>query len=196
MEMENDLIALYDMDGTLFDYEGQLKKDLALLRSPGEKEIDFNFNNNPEYLENRMKLIKSSESWWENLPPIDAIHEFFAITKELGYRNVILTQGPKNNPSAWSGKKKCIDKHFGYDLDITLTRDKGLVYGKVLFDDFPDYILKWLKWRKNGLVIMPGNKSNEGFTHQQVIRYDGKNFEEVENALIYIAGKKNPNHHE
>ncbi|MCR4327183.1 MAG: hypothetical protein NUV46_01215 [Nanoarchaeota archaeon] len=193
---KHDLIALYDMDGTLFDYEGQLKKDLELLRSPEEKEVDFNFNNNPPYIENRIKLIKSSESWWENLPPIYAVHEFFALTKEFGFRNVILTQGPKGNPAAWSGKKKCIEKHFGEEIDITITRDKGLVYGKVLFDDFPDYILKWLKWRKNGVVIMPTNKTNESFKHPQVIRYDGLNGQKVEDILLCMAKGNDLKYHE
>jgi hypothetical protein len=44
---------------------------------------------------------------------------------------MILTQGPRKNPASWAGKKKCIDRHLGQDADITITRDKGLVYGKV-----------------------------------------------------------------
>jgi len=55
---------------------------------------------------------------------------------------MILTQGPKKNPASWSGKKKWIDKNLGQDVDITITRDKGLVYGKVLVDDYPGYIEK------------------------------------------------------
>lgn len=68
-------------------------------------------------------------------------------------------------------------------MDITITRDKGLVYGKVLVDDYPGYIERWLKWRKNGLVIMPASKSNKDFKHEQVIRYDGSNLEEVSLAM-------------
>ena len=53
------------------------------------------------------------------------------------------------------------------------------MYGKVLVDDWPEYISRWLKWRPRGLVIMPASQSNAGFTHPQVIRYDGSNAEQV-----------------
>jgi hypothetical protein len=48
---------------------------------------------------------------------------------------VILTQGPRRNANAWTGKKLWIDRNLGPDTDVTITRDKGLVYGKVLVDD-------------------------------------------------------------
>lgn len=101
----------------------------------------------------------------------------------MGYRVMILTQGPRRNTSAWSGKKRWIDENLGEDTDITITRDKGLVYGKVLVDDYPPYIERWLAWRKNGLVIMPANASNGSYNHRQVIRYDGKNLREVRIAM-------------
>ena len=96
---------------------------------------------------------------------------------------MILTQGPKKNPASWSGKKKWIDKNLGQDVDITITRDKGLVYGKVLVDDYPGYIEKWLQWRERGLVIMPANELNKYFVHPQVIRYDGTNLNEIAIAM-------------
>jgi hypothetical protein len=96
---------------------------------------------------------------------------------------MVLTQGPRRNANAWTGKKLWIDKNLGQDVDITITRDKGLVYGKVLVDDFPEYIERWLEWRPRGLVIMPVNESNINFKHPQVIRYDGFNFIEVAAAM-------------
>ena len=89
-----------------------------------------------------------------------------------------------------SGKKKWIDKNLGEDVDFTITRDKGLVYGKVLVDDYPQYIERWLKWRERGLVIMPANESNKYFNHQQVIRYDGTNLEEVSKAMERVKLKQ------
>src|SRR6056297_3590257 len=133
--MKEDLIALFDMDGTLFDYEGSLKKEMEKLRSPEEKDFSLYDKSKPEYLKNRINLITSSESFWENIPKFKFGWDVLEIAKNLDYRIMILTQGPRKNPLAWSGKKKCIDKHFGEDFDITLTRDKGLVYGKVLVDD-------------------------------------------------------------
>ena len=51
--------------------------------------------------------------------------------------------------------------------------------------NFIPYTESWLKHRKRGLVIMPANKSNEGYNHSNVIRYDGSksNLAEVEKAM-------------
>lgn len=186
--MIHSLIALYDMDGTLFDYETKLKEDLEKIAYPNEPKIKLS-KDNPDYLQNRINLITSQESWWENLPRFKLGWDVFEITKELGYSHTILTQGPRSKPLAWSGKKKCIAKHLGEDFDIMITRNKGLVYGKVLVDDFPPYIENWLKWRKNGQVIMPANEFNEYFKHPQVIRYDGTNLKEVRFALEEMKRK-------
>ena len=69
------------------------------------------------------------------------------------------------------------------DQRITITQDKGLVYGKVLVDDYPVYVVRWLEWRPRGLVIMPANPSNVRFTHPNVIRYDSTNIDEVKAAI-------------
>ncbi|MFO7980934.1 MAG: hypothetical protein R6V00_08900 [Candidatus Aminicenantes bacterium] len=181
--MKNDLIALFDMDGTLFDYAGSLKKKLKKIKSPQEPEVSFSFEDNPRYLQNRIDLITESESFWSDMPKLQLGWDIFQIAEELEYHIHILTQGPRSNPAAWSGKKKCIDKHFGEDFSITLTRDKGLVYGTVLVENYPKYIERWLNWRKRGLVIMPANEFNKSFRHPQVIRYDGSNLEEVGDAM-------------
>ena len=71
-----------------------------------------------------------------------------------------------------------------------MTEDKGLVYGKVLFDDWPEYITSWLEYRPRGLVIMPNHPHNQGFKHPNVIRYIGSNWEEVRTALIKVRDRK------
>jgi 5'-nucleotidase len=103
---------------------------------------------------------------------------------------MILTQGPKRNPESWAGKKKWIDKHLGRDTDITITRDKGLVYGKVLVDDSLEYAERWLNWRERGLVIMPSNESNKNYIHPQVIRYDGTNSGRISEAMKRARDRK------
>lgn len=99
---------------------------------------------------------------------------------------MILTQGPRKNPASWSGKKRWIDKNLGENVDITITRDKGLVYGKIFVDDYPGYLKRWLEWRPRGLAIMPVNKENKDFKHPNVISYDGTNLEEVKKAMQLI----------
>lgn len=168
-----ELIALFDSDGTLFDYDTAMLQRLQNLQSPGEKLLAAvpRGDDVPSYLRARMNLISASKEWWSKIPPLDFGFNVLHACEQMGFRCIILTQGPKRNPEAWAGKKMLIDKHLGKDFDITITRDKSLVYGKVLVDDYPPYIEAWLKWRPRGLVIMPGNESNKDFTHPQVIRY-------------------------
>ena len=176
-------IALFDMDGTLCDYEDGLIKGLNEIKSPGEPLLDYVMHKNmPDYLKKRRALILSKEEWWENLPKFKLGFDVWDIAEELGYRRMILTQAPKKNPNALSGKMKWIYKNIG-EVDFTMTRDKGLVYGKILVDDFPPYVERWLDWRPRGLVIMPANEANKDFKNPQVIRYDGSNLEEVKSAM-------------
>jgi FMN phosphatase YigB (HAD superfamily) len=177
-------IALFDMDGTLCDYDKGLFDELEILRSSHEPIFEPPIRDDaPVYIRARADLIRSNEDWWANLPKFKLGFDVWKIAEELDFRRMILTQGPRRNPSAWSGKKKWIDRNLGEDVDITITRDKGLVYGKVLVDDFPGYIEGWLKYRPRGLVIMPASKTNSGYTHPQVIRYNGNNLEQVREAM-------------
>lgn len=182
MEIEN--IALFDMDGTLCDYDSGLLKELNKLKSPGEPDIELPIkDNSPKYLQERANLIRACKSWWANLPKFKLGFDIWALAEKLDYRRMILTQGPRRNANAWTGKKLWIDRHLGPDTDMTITRDKGLVYGKVLVDDFPEYAERWLEWRPRGLVIMPANRNNESYLHPQVIRYDGSNLAQVREAM-------------
>jgi len=177
-------IALFDMDGTLCDYEKGLEESMIKLRAPMEPEYSgVPHDNAPDYLRARADIIRINPEWWANLPKFQLGFDIWDLTEKLGYRRMILTQGPKRNPNAWTGKKLWIDRNLGQTVDITITRDKGLVYGKILVDDWPEYIDRWLKWRPRGLVIMPANKANGDYKHPQVIRYDGSNFIEVVDAL-------------
>ncbi len=187
-EIEN--IALFNLDGTLCDYDGALIAALNKLRHPSEPPAEKRIRDKePPYIEARRNLITSSESWWANLPKFQLGFDIWKIAEELEYRRMILTQGPRGNPSAWSEKKQWIDKNLGPDTDMTITRDKGLVYGRVLVDDYPGYITKWLEWRKRGLVIMPAGKDNKNFKHPQVIRYDGSNLKQVREAMLKRKSK-------
>ena len=184
---KNEDIALFDMDGTLCDYETGLRTSLEKLRSPGEDPIKMPIRDDaPEWLRERSNIIRSNKTWWATLPKFQLGFDIWNTAETHTFRRMILTQGPKRNPEAWSGKKIWIDNNLGQDVDITITRDKGLVYGRILVDDWPEYIERWLQWRPRGLVIMPANSSNKQFKHPQVIRYDGSNLAEVEAAFRKI----------
>ena len=185
--MEEIKVALFDMDGTICDYVGSIKKELEKLRAPGEPEIDpFLTGEDPKFqhLWDRMELIKADESWWANLPKFSLGLDVLEMTKELGYYNEILTQAPKTNPAALAGKLKWLLANIEEDIDFTMTRNKSRHYGRVLVDDYPVYAEGWLEYRKNGLVIMPTNEYNQDFEHPSVIKYDGTNKAEVRNGLV------------
>jgi len=161
-----------------------MSRSMALLASPEEPSFKgVPRDDAPAYLKARADLVKSSVDWWVNLPKLKLGFDVWKVAESLGYQRMILTQGPRLYPSAWMGKKLWIDKYMGKNMDITITRDKGLVYGKVLVDDWPEYIERWLKWRPRGIVIMPANSANLGFSHRQVLRYTGKNLAQVKEIM-------------
>jgi len=172
-------IALFDMDGTLFDYVGELSRQMEEIRSPEEKWTDP-FEETP-YLNSRRKLIKSFPGFWRDLPKYKPGWDILHRSRIIGYDIHILTKGPRI-PSAWTEKVECIHNHFS-DATIHITEDKSVHYGRVLVDDYPDYIESWLKYRQRGLVIMPAHDYNKGFSHPNVIRYTD-NIIEVNNALM------------
>ena len=191
-----DNIALFDLDGALCDYDLALKESLEKLKSPSEITSDYGRDNEPDYLTQRRKIITSAESWWENLPKFNLGFDVLNIAKSLDYRIMILTQGPSSNPNAWSGKMKWVHKNLGKNVDVTMTRDKSLVYGKILVDDYLPYIEGWLGHRKRGHVIMPAQRWNEDYLSKskflnQITRYDSSNIEQVKE--IFQRLKKGEN---
>ena len=185
---ETDNIALIDLDGTVADHDGALLRDLEALRAPEEPPIDLSKwrdkSKMPPHISYRTYMIRDRSSWWENLPVIQKGMDLVNLMQSMGYRIVILTQGPRTNPSAWKGKVKWINKYFGTDIDMTITRDKGMVYGKVLFDDYPVYMDAWLEHRPRGLGIMNAFPYNEGYSNPQVIRWDSETItQEIIDAL-------------
>ena len=187
-------IALFDLDGSLADYEGAMARDLELIRGPDEPVYPVFMTDRPEFLKRRAALIRKTPGWWENLPALQTglyvLHEALG----LGYEAHVLTKGPYNADNAWTEKVRWCKKHLPDSVQITITQDKGLVYGKVLFDDFPEYVERWLEWRPRGLVIMPVAPGNEHFSHPNVLRYDGHNFEHRMRAIaaLKIALERKP----
>lgn len=177
-------IALFDLDGSLADYEGQLRKDLEALRAPGEPPLGSPWEDEHRlpYIAARMRLIKSQPGWWLSLPPIPRGLRVFEAAREMGFNCQVLTKGPSGHPLAWAEKLQWCDQHLG-TIPVTITKDKGLVYGKLLYDDFPPYCERWLEHRPRGLVIMPATYYNRDFHHPQVVKWTGRNWRQVEHAL-------------
>jgi FMN phosphatase YigB (HAD superfamily) len=185
-------IVLFDMDGTLADYKGQMEADLATLASPEEKacfedgtpfSMSFDDDEKPRYLRNRMRIIKEQKDWWFNLPKMEDGFRVLNIAEALDFEIHILTKGPYRTVSAWSEKVKWCRKYLHRDVKITITEDKGLVYGKILVDDYPGYMDRWLKWRPRGLGIMPLRDYNKDYRHPNVVHFDGTNIDEIKERM-------------
>jgi hypothetical protein len=180
----NDHVALFDMDGTLFDYDGQIRRDLERIKSPGEAIPDDMWDESQPWLKARIDLIKSQPGWWRKLPKFQLGWDLLAETEFVGFEVEILSKAPRSNHRARAEKCECIEAHLGLDYTVNLVgKDKSRYYGRVLCDDYPDYVTGWLQHRPRGLVIMPAHRYNAGFTHRNVIRYDGSNMAEVSAAL-------------
>jgi FMN phosphatase YigB (HAD superfamily) len=179
-------IALFDLDGTLADYDSAMRRDMRLLQSPGEPDWGAHIEDEPEYLRERSSLIRRVPGWWENLDKHPPGFEILSVARELKFQCHVLTKGPASASSSWTEKLRWCQKHVP-DLLVTVTQDKGLVYGKVLVDDWPPYVRRWLEWRPRGLVIMPAHPWNEGVTHPNVIRYvDRQSLTEVRERLAVV----------
>jgi 5'-nucleotidase len=190
--MDLSKVFLFDMDGSLADYEGALAADLERLRSPGEPVItDLQRAWHEPHLRSRIELVTSRPGWWAGLPPLEAGMRVYHKAIEMGFDCQILTKGPKRLPRAWTEKVDWCQRHLGPDVDIHIVSDKGLVYGVALYDDYPDYVQSWLRYRTRGLVIMPVNGANRDFTHPNIIPFDGTNFDRVVRAMT-IAYEREP----
>jgi 5'-nucleotidase len=182
---KSELVALVDMDGTLCDYDGAMLRDLERLRSPGDPLVLPDNDDMHPWLRERRDLIRRQPGWWRNLPKLKLGFDVFGELRELGFEVHVLTKGPVSTPSAWTEKLEWCQQHLE-GVPVTMTMDKGLVYGKVLVDDWPPYVERWLQWRPRGLVVLPAHPWNEGVSRPNAIRYDGSNLAEVREALERI----------
>lgn len=181
--MKHDKIALFDLEGTLADYDVRLLQDLHRLTS--EYEPPPMLYSDIPYLEARRHVITSQMGWWLNLEKFQLGWDVLEVAKETGYSIAILTKGQSAKHAVWAEKLEWCNRHLAdYVHDVTITHDKGLVYGAVLVDDWPKYIREWLEHIPGGLVIMPAHDYNAEFVHPNVVRYDGTNRDEIRTRML------------
>jgi len=183
MTKQHELVALIDMDGTVADFDGAMQRDLAKLTSPGERIPDAGPNDSgePHWLKARKRLIKTQPGWWQTLPEHGTGMAVYNHLRNVGFAMMVLTKGPYQSTQAWTEKVKWCRKHIP-DAQITITEDKGLVYGKVLVDDWPTYGIRWLQWRPRGLLIVPAWPWNTldkypEHLHPNILRVTGKDWQ-------------------
>ncbi len=81
MNPEN--VALFDMDGTLCDYVGQLSEDLKKLAAPGESDFVGELKDAPSHIKIRADIIRSSQEWWKNIPRLQSGWDILKVAKDL-----------------------------------------------------------------------------------------------------------------
>ena len=182
---KSELVALVDMDGTLCDYEGTMARDMEKLRSAGDPAVFPDDEHENPWVRERRSLIRRQSGWWRHLPKLKLGFDVLGELQAQDFEVHVLTKGPVAAPSAWTEKLEWCQEHLP-GTPVTITMDKGLVYGKVLVDDWPPYVERWLQWRPRGLVILPAQRWNEGFSHPNALRYDGSNLAQVREALARI----------
>lgn len=169
-------IALFDLDGTLADFDGAMDRNMRKLATPAEIESGNYFpreqKDEPAYVTERRRLVKRQPGFWSGLEKLPNGFHFLDLAIRIGYSITILTKAPKTNFPAWSEKVEWCHRNLPMEagISVSLVENKGLVYGRVLVDDYPPYIKSWLMWRPRGLVLMPDQPWNQDFEHPQVVR--------------------------
>lgn len=121
-----DHIALIDLDGTVADFDGAMRKAEARLRSPQEPIYDGRHDDAPDYIDARRNLIKNQPGFWRNLRPLLFGMDVVKMAREAGFRLHVLTKGPGRSINAWTEKAEWCREHLP-DSEITITQDKGFV---------------------------------------------------------------------
>jgi len=149
--MDDDKIALVDMDGTLCDFRGALDRDLARVLNGRGSEVNV-----PPCVKQEIEyLIRGQAGWYFNLKPLPLGFEILRMLQDIGFRIMILTKSSKESKNAWSEKAAWIKEHLPPEVEVTVTMDKAGYYGRVLVDDYPNHFLRWMDRRPRGIVVMP-----------------------------------------
>lgn len=165
---------LVDLDGTLADYHKAMREGLSAVRGPDEEDFDWaGFSREvPPHIEARMDLIKRQPGFWSGLARIEDGFSVLSLIIEAGFSPTVLTKGPKSKKTsrAWTEKVEwCHDNLPDVPVNV-VSKDKGGVYGRGLFDDYPAYIMAWLEHRPRGRVLMLDQPWNQEFFHPRVTR--------------------------
>lgn len=168
-------VWLFDLDGSLADFEASLGAALRETSSPADLEAygDFSWTSKaPSWFKARKDLIQQQPGFWVNLPVIDFGMELYCQAGLLGYKRVVLTKAPFGNSPAWSEKAQWCRKYLP-DASVIIGDDKefkGQVHGDVLYDDWPPYIQSWLGQHPHGKALMLEAAYNKDFVHPRVLR--------------------------
>ena len=171
-------VAFVDMDDTVVDYLGALRRDYAKIKHPLEPDAEHAFRGEPWY-EERRHLITNQPGWWLNLEPLELGERIYGLLRQHGYQIVMLTKGSEGKEGCWSEKHQWCRRWLHEDVDVMVVTNKGYVSGSLLVDDWPGYFEPWLKNNPEGLVICPRHDYNADYRHPQVVHAHADNLDEI-----------------
>jgi len=93
--------ALIDLDGTVANYDQEMRKSLEQLRSPDEPPLGDDFHHGPPWLEARKRLIRRVPGFWQDLPRIE---RGFEVVESV--RDVIDAVAAESLFRSWDGLAK------------------------------------------------------------------------------------------
>lgn len=157
-------IALVDMDGTVCDWHNRLRRDVQAVLGDDEKRLP------PETVTKIEHLIRSQPGWYLSLERLPVGFAIVKLLKKIGFSVMIATKATPRAKNAWSEKAAWCLQHFADDVEVTVSQNKTIIYGKILVDDYQKFAEPWLKRRPRGYVIMPDQPWNQGFLHPRVLR--------------------------
>lgn len=150
--LEEDKIALFDMDETLVNFQGPLREALLRMKGPNE-DMPENLWDMPEHWYARAQAVKRVPGFWRNLPRLQWGWDVLEICRDIGYDIHILTKGPTTGPRAWSEKVEWVHENIP-DATLHITEDKRIAYGRVFVDDYWPFMELWLRHRPRGLGVV------------------------------------------
>lgn len=211
MTDDNDNVGLFDMDGTLADYDLAMYTELMELQSEYEPTLQItHMHDLPGAWEARRTLIKQVPGFWLKIPKLQLGFDVLRAAHELGFGIEILTKGPRNATLAWKEKVEWCTANIPVDYDASpaVVSEKSRTYGKFLCDDWPPYVTGWLRRRPRGFVIAPAHEYNtferwvevsrphisfeltqgefDAVYRPRILRYDGSNLDQVWQLLLAI----------
>lgn len=188
--------ALLDLDSSLADYTGSMTPRMRELQSPWETPYEGRDPSEKElpHLEARRKLIQRTPGFWSGLGRIETGFALVNVMREVGFPLHVLTKGPATAHNAFGEKVEWVQRHLP-GIPITLSDDKSMVYGRVLYDDFAPYFESWLQHRPRGLVVCLAQPWNVDYApggskaRPNVLRYDGTNLAEARARLEFAYNR-------
>jgi len=185
---EEEKVMLFDLDGTMADFDGSMEAGMRKIATPEEIANNTYYpreqETEPDHIKERRRLIKRQPGFWRDLARLPVGFALLEMAIEIGFHIDVLTKAPRTNFPAWSEKVEWSHKNLPISpkFTVNLVEKKQRFYGRVLADDYPSYIAAWLSRRPRGYVIMPAQPWNADFQHPQVLR--------VGMDIEYVVGGK------